>query len=227
MRWADLDQLNHVNNVVYVEYAAEAQALLRAADELPDSDPRSVQITFLSPMLLSLTPVTVRTTLDGGELTQEVCSGDTVNARVVSSYREPAAAVVVAGADGPIPVRTRIGDVDGTGAVTVPKLCELYQESRVLLISQHLPKRALGQFVVGTVTIDVLGPMPWRPEAYEAHGWLTRVGDASFTIEMVITDGDRVLSRGTSVLVGFDLEAQTSRRFTEEERAAMLPHVLA
>ena len=24
MRWADLDSLNHVNNVVYVDYAAES-----------------------------------------------------------------------------------------------------------------------------------------------------------------------------------------------------------
>ena len=26
MRWADIDQLNHVNNVVYVDYAMEARA---------------------------------------------------------------------------------------------------------------------------------------------------------------------------------------------------------
>ena len=28
MRWADLDSLNHVNNVVYLDYAAESRAIL-------------------------------------------------------------------------------------------------------------------------------------------------------------------------------------------------------
>ncbi len=230
MRWADLDVLNHVNNVTYLEYAAEAQGLLVADGAVRPDRAVDVTVTFLAPLLLSLAPVTVVSTFDADVLTQEIRSGDdasVVNARVVSTWRQVPPLTVPDGAEGPIPVRVRVGDVDATGAVTLPKIFELFQESRVLLIADHLPRRTVGQFVVGTVAVQTFGELHWRVEPYLAHGWLSRVGNGSFTIESVVSDGERHLLRATSVLVGFDVETQRSRAFTEEERAVMAAAVLA
>ena len=50
MRWADLDQLNHVNNVVYVDYAMEARAQLVDDGHLDAGLPiRHVRVDFMRP----------------------------------------------------------------------------------------------------------------------------------------------------------------------------------
>lgn len=223
MRWADIDMLHHVNNVTYVEYAAEALALLVGEDAVRADPPGEVSVTFLKPILLSHQPIVVSTVLDGDTLTQEIRSGDDSDpaARIVSRWGSYEGVPLPDGAEGPIDVRVRVGDSAGDGLVTVPKMFELCQESRIRLISQRLNDDAFGRFVVGTVTVRVHGPVTWRVQPYQSHGWLGRFGEGSFTIHTVMTDRGRPLLSGTSVLVGFDLDTQRSRRFTDEERAAM------
>lgn len=219
MRWADLDMLNHVNNVTYLEYAAESQALLTADGSLPSDRPGEVTVRFKVPMQLSRTPVTVVSHRDGPGLGQEICSGpdgSTVNARIVTTWDSVEAPPVPDGAES-LDVRVRVGDVDARGAVTVPQAFELFQESRILLLANRLSRRAFGQFVAGTVTVRFHGDLRWRQQPYEAFGWLSRASNRSFTVETVIQDGGAPLLSATSMLVGFDLDTQQSRTFTDEE----------
>lgn len=89
MRWADLDSLNHVNNVVYVDYAAESRAIL-IEDGIVGADERvqRMSVDFLRPLLLSSQSVRVTSTRDGDELVQEITNGvaDTVYARVTTAF---------------------------------------------------------------------------------------------------------------------------------------------
>jgi len=65
MRWADLDMLGHVNNVVYVDYLQEARVdMLRVHARSPMTDPlaegvlvASHQVTYLEPLLFDRSPV--------------------------------------------------------------------------------------------------------------------------------------------------------------------------
>ena len=66
MRWADLDMLGHVNNVVYVDYLQEARVdLIRTMlGERRDDLAEGVvvvrhEVTYLSPMPFSFTPVSI------------------------------------------------------------------------------------------------------------------------------------------------------------------------
>jgi len=219
MRWADLDMLNHVNNVTYLAYAAEARALLAAEGSLPSERPAEVTVRFKVPMQLSRTPVTVVSHRDDAGLGQEICSGPdatTVNARIVTTWDPVEAPPVPVGAES-LDTCVRIGDVDGRGTVTVPQAFELFQESRILLLANHLSHRAFGQFVAGTVTVRFHGDLEWRQQPYEALGWISRVSNRSFTVETVIQDGGTPLLSAKSMLVGFDLDTQRSRTFTDEE----------
>lgn len=67
MRWADLDMLGHVNNVVYVDYLQEARVdMLRTHARSPQTQGlaegvvvASHQVTYVAPLLFDFTPVYV------------------------------------------------------------------------------------------------------------------------------------------------------------------------
>ncbi len=224
MRWADLDSLNHVNNVVYLSYAAEARDLL-VDDGLLDAalEVSTASVRYSVPMLLGRQPAVVTSEIEGGTLTQQICSdrGDvrTVHCTVTTTFGPARAERRSPVSSAPLPSRVRRSDLDAAGRVTLAKTFELFQEGRVLFISDHLSGLKSGQFVVGTVTIDIHAPITWRREPYESRSWISRVGTGSVTIESELADGDALLARGKSVLVGFDLAAQKSRSFSPEEIA--------
>ena len=224
MRWADLDSLNHVNNVAYVDYASEVRGLL-VDDGLIGAglDVSHLSVRYSRPMLLSRHPVVVTSVMEGDKLTQQICSDSdgtrTVYSTLVTTFgaRSPSSRTAVTSA--PLPSRIRRSDIDSSGAVSLVKMFELFQEGRVLFISNHLAGLKSGQFVVGTVNVDFHTPITWRREPYESRSWLSRVGTGSVTIESELSDGDVLLARGTTFLVGFDLAAQKSRAFSPEEIA--------
>jgi acyl-CoA thioester hydrolase len=65
MRWADLDQLGHVNNVVYVDYLQEARVdMLRAHGRGPEALAEGLvvarhEVTFLKPLTFDFRPVSI------------------------------------------------------------------------------------------------------------------------------------------------------------------------
>lgn len=227
MRWADLDSLNHVNNVVYLDYAAEARARLADGGLVGDDSTVTGQtVRFMRPMALSRGPVTIVSSLADGELTQDICVvRDGVradHARVVTRFgaRQDAAPREV-DIDA-MPVRIRRGDVDAAGAVHTTKVFELFQEVRVLDVSTRLGHLRAGSFVVGTSDVVFRRPIRWREEPYRATTWLSRVGNASLEMTCEIVDGTHVLAESTTTLVGFDPATQSSRRFEADERAQLL-----
>jgi acyl-CoA thioester hydrolase len=220
MRWADIDMLNHVNNVVYVDYASEARAQL--GDGVADAPVRSVSVRFLRPLLLSSEPVVVVSSVDGRTLLQQIRSrgtDDAVYAEIVTQLGERQPITPHPGKGRTLPVAIRRSDLDESGAVSLTKLFELVQESRILFISQHVRHLVPGTFVVGTVAVEQARPVPWRIEHYVARARISRVGAGSITVETELLDGDTVLVRSTSVMVGFDGQSQRSRRFDDDERA--------
>ena len=224
MRWADLDSLKHVNNVVYVDYASESRALLVADGLLdPGHEVAKLSVRYARPMLLSRHPAVVTSVIDAETVTQQICSDRddtrTVYAKLSTTLGTPTPANRADITTDPLPCRIRRSDLDSTGVVSVHKTFELFQEGRVRYMSNHLAGLKSGQFVVGTVAVEFHSPISWRPEPYEMHSWVSRVGAGSVTIESELADGDVLLARGTTFQVGFDLAAQKSRAFSPEERA--------
>ena len=225
MRWADLDQLNHVNNVVYVDYAMEARARLIAEGEIaPDLPIRHVRVDFLRPLLLSSKPVTVRTAVDGDVVTQEIRShdGSALFSTVVTEHGRPEPSDDSRGA--PLEMLVRRSDVGPDGLVTVTRLFELFQEMRIFSFASIIPHRQAGRFVVGRVELQLGAPLTWRTDPYPAQSFISHVSRSSFTSTTRI-DGGRH-GTATATLVGFDRETQTSRRLDDDERAALTAALL-
>jgi acyl-CoA thioester hydrolase len=226
MRWADLDQLNHVNNVVYVDYAMEARAQLVDDGQLDADLPiRRVRVDFLRPMLLSSKPVLVRSSVDGPVLTQEIRShnGTALFCTVAVTHGPPEPADDPRGE--PFEIQMRRGDVGAGGAVTLGHLFELLQETRILSIARIMPHRTAGRFVIGRVELDLGEPLLWRRDPYPVEAHVAGVSRSSFSTVTRI-DGGRHGS-ATATLVGFDLSTQRSRPLDDDERqalsAALLP----
>ena len=224
MRWADLDILNHVTNVVYVDYALEAQAVLHHQGHLDAGLPvREVTVTYQRPTPLSSRPLLLRSTQTADGLEQEICTTSddaepVVHARVVTTHGEPAAGPLPIHDDEPLPSRVRAGDVDASGGVSAAGLVRLAQEARIRHFSLRMDRGRLGQFVLGTISLQPVTPVQWRPEPYDARSWITRVGRGSFTIDTAVLSAGAPLFTSQTVLVGFDADRQASRPFTADER---------
>lgn len=225
MRWADLDSLNHVNNVVYVDYAAEAQAMLVEDGVLAaDLTVSRTTVEFLRPLLLSVRPVMIFSTLDGHLLTQEIGvardAERTIFARVATTFGARESLPALDGVAEAHTCRVRRSDLAASGVVSTVKVFELFQEGRIMFVANQLKALAAGSFVVGRVDVTYGPDITWRRQPYDVVSRISRVGTSSVTIEAEIVDGSLVHARATSVLVGYDLDAQRSRAFNAEERAA-------
>ena len=221
MRWADLDSLNHVNNVVYLEYAAESRAMLVADGVLDGGPVRRTVVEFLRPLLLSRRPVHITSTVDGDGLVQEIRPVPEASpfARVTTTLGEPDRLTASSPAD-TLPCQVRRSDLGPDGLVTGVKVFELFQEARILLVASRLKALSAGRFVLGRIDVTYGQGMPWRREPYEVSSWVSRVGTSSAAVESEIIGADAVHARCSAVLVGFDLETQRSRPYTDEEREA-------
>ncbi len=224
MRWADLDQLNHVNNVVYLEYAAEARAALVDAGTLDAGlEDVAIGIDFVRPMLLSTKLVEIDQEVDGDRLTQEVTQvvdGERVVFARVHTRLGGRGDLGPPAIDGEVvQFRGRRGDLDARGHVDPVRYFEYFQEARIITMAHAWSTGELGRMVVARLDVDYGPPVGWRHEPWEMTTAVTRVGGKSFHLSCEWRDGDVVVARNTAVLVGFDVETQSSRALEPAEIA--------
>jgi len=221
MRWADIDQLNHVNNVRYLDYADEARLALIESGQLPDDcQIGRCEVEFLRPLLLSMEPVKISGIVEENRLIQEIFTGEgTVFARVTSDLAESRSPIAPSDIDaGSYPFQLRRGDATD-GFVGNANHFGIFQEARIRTVSKLIGISSAGGFVVGRVAIDYSVDLPWRKEPYTVRTWLEKFGRSSIELCSEIFDQGTVFARATAVLVGFDLESQRSRPLNDEERA--------
>lgn len=226
MRWADLDELGHVNNVVYLSYADEALAAHVAAGELDEAPTRAASVEFLRPLLLSRTPVTVRSRLDGDTLVQHLhadASGEPcATVTTVRGAPEPLHAAADAAIDGGAHylVHVRREDLGVGGAATLTKIFEYAQEARISTMAGLRDVQAPGErVVVARVDVRLGRPFRWHGGPYPARTVVNRVGRSSFAASTSFDDG--LHGTAEAVLVGFDPTTQRSRPFTDAERRVL------
>ncbi len=258
MRWADLDLLGHVNNVVYVDYLQEARVdMLRThgpgastGDLAEGVVVARHEVSYLAPLTFGFEPVTIESWVTeiraatftvAYELFHERDGVRHVYARaktVLTPYvfaaerprrltdveRATLAVFLEPDDAGPrvplartrpaevahYPVQVRFSDVDVYGHVNNVKYFEYLQEGRIAMTARIWAGLEPAPIVVAQTDVDYLRPILFRPEAYDAWSWVSRVGSRSATIESQICDGDSVLARARVTVVFFDQQAGRS-----------------
>lgn len=222
VRFRDLDAFGHVNNVVYGDYAAEAQATMVRDGVLEPSRPvRSIELTFRRSLLLGTDPLEVVSRLAGDVLTQDITArvddDPVVFATAVTTFGTPGALDAHLAWGQVIATRVRWDDLGPGGTVRPTRLVHVLQEARGAYSRSQGSLLAPGSFVLGGLTVDAGAPLPWRPEPYEARVWVGRIGTKSVTTELVVTSGDAVHLHGRSAMVAIDPDTKRSRALTDAE----------
>lgn len=219
MRWADLDSLNHVNNVVYLKYAENARA---AIPQLPTGPIGAMSIQFKRPMLLGKRPVVVTSRVEDDAVHQVIGveGSDAEFATVDVTYGALAPEERLDAAAQPGSIALRHTDLDATGLVNEAQVFELFQETRVPFINGVLTRLTPGDFVVASVEARYHRPISARG-SLESTARVGRVGNASFTIEAQLGADGVVFASSLAVLVGFDAATQSSRPFSDREKESL------
>jgi acyl-CoA thioester hydrolase len=79
--------------------------------------------------------------------------------------------------------------------------------------------------VVARHEVDYLRPLVYRPEPVTIETWLTKLGNASFTVAYEIKDEETVYVRASTIVVPYDLAAARPRRLTPGERAFLFDYL--
>lgn len=221
LRWADLDSLNHVNNVVYLRYAAEARMALVEAGVVEDRRTTRMAVEFLRPILLGPRPVVVTSRVEGDQLVHQIGIDGSphVFARVTTGHDPAGIAAPAEGAD-TLPLTLRWLDLDERGVVSPVQIGELLQESRIPYMTELMGEER-GTVVLAHLDMRIHSAIPWRRGPVESRVWIDRLGGSSYTIAAQLCVDDRVAVSSEAVLVGFDATTQRSRALTDVERAAL------
>jgi acyl-CoA thioester hydrolase len=77
--------------------------------------------------------------------------------------------------------------------------------------------------VISRAEIDYVRPVVYRGRPLRAEAWIADLGAASFLLRYELFDGQHLAVRANTTCVAYDLERNTLRRFTTEEKAALQP----
>jgi acyl-CoA thioester hydrolase len=136
-------------------------------------------------------------------------------------------------------VALRWSDMDAYGHVNNARFLTLYEEARVAMF--FVAARATGVWsfeegiVIARQEVDYLRPVDYstdadrsaKPPFVRIEMWISDLRVGRFTVDYELFDGALLSGRAKSVCVPFNLAEQHPRRLSDEERAFLLPYVVA
>ncbi|MPQ97592.1 acyl-CoA thioesterase [Modestobacter sp. I12A-02628] len=120
------------------------------------------------------------------------------------------------------PVQLRWSDPDMLGHLNHARALSLVEDARVAMTSEPVVDGGVrgGGFILRRLEVDYLRQLYYRPhEHVQVETWVTRLGTKSVTLQQDLRQDAHVALSAVAVLVAFDFETDSSRPFTEDERA--------
>lgn len=118
-------------------------------------------------------------------------------------------------------VRVRYSDLDAQGHVNNARVLTLLEEARVDWLYVDAPQHGADQLVralvVASLEIQYKRPIMFGPPARVSLG-VPKIGNASFTVDYVVTSDGEIVATASTVLVAVDLADGRPRRLGDRER---------
>lgn len=125
-------------------------------------------------------------------------------------------------------VRVRYSDLDAQGHVNNARVITLLEEARVDWLyadaQRHGADQLVRAIVVANLNITYKRPIMFGPPARVSLG-VTKIGNASFTVDYVLTSDDVVSATASTVLVPIELADGRPRRLGDPERAYLATYM--
>ena len=125
----------------------------------------------------------------------------------------------------------RWADMDSFGHVNNVVYLRYLEQARVEWMFMTAKQAGIEEFSLGTVVarheIEYKRPLVYRSEPVRIETWVTRIGNASFTVAYELKDEDFVYAVAQTVLVPYNLAEERPRRVTVEERDYLKPYLAA
>ncbi len=119
-------------------------------------------------------------------------------------------------------VRVRYSDLDAQGHVNNARVLTLLEEARVDWLYADAPRHGADQLVraivVASLEIQYKRTIMFGPPARVSIG-VSKIGNASFTVDYVVTSAGEVAATASTVLVAVELSDGKPRRLGLPERA--------
>ena len=123
----------------------------------------------------------------------------------------------------------RWADMDSFGHVNNVVYLRYLEQARVEGMFTTAQLAGVPEFSLGTVVakheIEYKRPLVYRSEPVRVETWVTRIGNASFTVAYEVKDDDWIYAIAQTTLVPYDLEKERPRRITAEERDYLKPYL--
>jgi acyl-CoA thioester hydrolase len=116
----------------------------------------------------------------------------------------------------------RWADMDSFGHVNNVVYLRYLEQARVDWMFVTAKAAGVAEFSLGTVvarhTIEYKRPLVYRADPVRVEAWVTRIGNASFTVAYEVKDDDGVYATAETMLVPYNLSEGRPRRVTTVER---------
>jgi len=120
------------------------------------------------------------------------------------------------------PVQLRWSDPDSYGHVNHARALSLLEDAR-LAMAAAAPGTAAGRLpdiILARLEVDYLRQLYYRVgELLTVRSWVARIGTKSVTVRQELIQDDAAAIRADGVCVMFDIQTDTSRALTDDERA--------
>ena len=115
-------------------------------------------------------------------------------------------------------IQARYFDTDAVGHISSNAYVHYMEIGRSEYMMELSRRLNMPSSVVANINVDYVSET-FYGEDIKISCWCSRVGSKSLTISNVIYAGERVVSRGTATLVGFDQQTRKSVAFPAELEA--------
>lgn len=114
----------------------------------------------------------------------------------------------------------RWSDMDAFGHVNNVTFLTYLEQARIdLIYAAGLGEPIMSSgVVVARHEIDYRAPLRYRPEPVQVQTWVSRIGNASFTVGYQVRDADTLYVEAATVLVPYDAAEGRPRRVSPAEK---------
>ena len=123
-------------------------------------------------------------------------------------------------------VQMRWSDMDAYRHINNSAYLQYLEQARVAMFFHRNEGFSSGT-VIARHEIEYKRPLVYRSDPVRVETWVTRIGNASFTVAYEVKDDEFVYAIAETVLVPYDLAAERPRRVTIEERDYLKPYLAA